>query len=82
MVNKFQKGLSGTIQYVPQIEALRTPLHVELSELLEGKVTLKESCASPSKNLRYESFKHTPRLIRSLLTEIRMIIEIEEYYYY
>ena len=45
MVNKFQKGLSGTIQDVPQIEALRTPLHVELSKLFEGKVTLKESCA-------------------------------------
>ena len=44
MVTKFQKGLSGTIQDVPQIEALRTLLHVELSELFEGKVTLKESC--------------------------------------
>ena len=47
MVTKFQKGLSGTIQDVPQIKALRTPLHVGSSELFEGKVTLKESCASP-----------------------------------
>ena len=48
MVNKFQKGLSGTIQDVPQIKALRTPLHVGSSELFEGKVTLKESCAQVS----------------------------------
>ena len=46
MVNIFQNSLSGTIQDVPQNEALRTPDHVVLSELLEGKVTLKESCAS------------------------------------
>ena len=56
MVNKFQKGLSGTIQDVPQIKALRTPLHVGSSELFEGKVTLKESCgrllAMPKKRQR------------------------------
>ena len=33
------------MQDVPQNEALRTPLHVVLSGLFEGKVTLKESCA-------------------------------------
>ena len=47
-VNTFKKGLSGTIQDVPQIEALRTPLHVELSKLFEGKVTLEESCVNIS----------------------------------
>ena len=33
------------MQVVAQNEALRTPVHVVLSELFEGKVTLKESCA-------------------------------------
>ena len=32
------------MQVVAQNEALRTPVHVVLSELFEGKVTLKESC--------------------------------------
>ena len=33
------------IQDVHQIEAFRIPLHVELTELMEMKVTLKMDCA-------------------------------------
>ena len=43
-VNTFKKGLSGTIQDVPQIEALRTPLHVEFSKLFEGSDPRRELC--------------------------------------
>ena len=41
MPNIFQNSLSGTIQDVPQIEALWIPDHVELSKSTETKVTLK-----------------------------------------
>ena len=40
-----QNSLSGTIQDVPQIEALGTPAYVVLSGFTETKVTLKVVCA-------------------------------------
>ena len=54
MPNIFQNSLSGTIQDVPQIEALRTPDHVVLSKSTEVKIILPEGCAkdSPRKPLR------------------------------
>ena len=44
MPNIFQNSLSGTIQDVPQIEALRTPDHVVLSKSTEVKIILPEGC--------------------------------------
>ena len=37
------------MQDVYQIEAFRIPLHVELTELMEMKVTLKMDCAKSTK---------------------------------
>ena len=46
------------MQDVPQNEALRTPVHVVLSELFEGKVTLKESCARQMCTIRHGILHH------------------------
>ena len=52
MPNIFQNSLSGTIQDVPQIEALRTPDHVVLSKSTEVKIILPEGCAASTRAIR------------------------------
>ena len=44
MIDKFPKGGIQMMQDVHQIEVFRIPLHVELTELMEMKVTLKMHC--------------------------------------
>ena len=66
MIDKFPKGGIRMMQDVHQIEAFRIPLHVELTELMEMKVTLKMDCASKGnfQETCYKTFSLTcrPRL--------------------
>ena len=48
MIDKFPKGGIQIMQDVHQIEVFRIPLYVELTELMEMKVTLKMDCAQGS----------------------------------
>ena len=45
MIKIFQNRRLEILQDVPQIDAFRTPEHVEVSEFTEVKVTLKTYCA-------------------------------------
>ena len=42
---KFQKGLLGILRDIYQIDAFRSPVHVELSESTETERTFKKDCA-------------------------------------
>ena len=42
---KFQKGLLGILRDIHQIDAFRSPVHVELSESTETEMTFKKDCA-------------------------------------
>ena len=44
MIKIFQNRRLEILQDVPQIDAFRTPEHVEVSEFTEVKVTLKTYC--------------------------------------
>ena len=43
---KFQKGLLGILRDIHQIDAFRSPVHVELSESTETEMTFKKDCDS------------------------------------
>jgi len=45
LINKIQKGLLRILRDVPQIEAFRTPVHVELTDFTEFIFDLLQNCA-------------------------------------
>ena len=58
MIDKFPKGGIQIMQDVHQIEVFRIPLCVELTELMEMKVTLKMDCAQCRNKEKVTIFAH------------------------